>query len=173
MICIYKITNPEGKVYIGKTVEFRRRMYEHQKSPNCTKLHRSVQKYGWDSHKVEVLEEVSEIELNIRESMYVNFYDSVSNGLNIITPDVNGTPSGKDHPLHGRKRPQEVIDKIKATKAKNGFEGHWKGKKMPPRSDEYRANVAKRQKGRKHSPETIAKMRESAKNRKKKLDPIQ
>lgn len=58
---IYKITNPKGRIYIGKTNNFRKRMGDY-KNINCGNqklLVKSLIKYGFDSHKVEVLEDFS------------------------------------------------------------------------------------------------------------------
>lgn len=56
---IYKITNPKGRVYIGRTVNFKKRMYNYAWGTDKSQrlIYRSVQKYGWDSHEVGVLEE--------------------------------------------------------------------------------------------------------------------
>ena len=84
MIGIYKITNPKGKIYIGQSVDIKTRMYGHN-NPNseCKKLKNSINKYGWDKHTVEVLEECKVEDLNERERFYQDKYNSIAEGLNI------------------------------------------------------------------------------------------
>jgi group I intron endonuclease len=55
---IYKITNPKGRVYIGVSSNFSRRIkrYKYKECKSQTILLRSIIKYGWDAHSVEVLE---------------------------------------------------------------------------------------------------------------------
>jgi group I intron endonuclease len=57
--CIYKITSPSGKFYIGVTNNFRRRMSEHLSDwKNRTEkiaLHNSFTKYGFENHRKEIL----------------------------------------------------------------------------------------------------------------------
>ena len=57
---IYKITNPNGKVYIGKTCDIKSRK-RHYRSLSNTKqqhlIHNSIIKHGFDNHKFEIIEE--------------------------------------------------------------------------------------------------------------------
>jgi len=57
MGCVYKITSPSGKVYIGQTVKtLHERIKGHKKSStNCTLLKRAIDKYG-DEMKYEYIE---------------------------------------------------------------------------------------------------------------------
>jgi len=55
---IYKITNPNGRIYVGKTNNFRKRMGDY-KNINCGNqklLFKSLNKYGFENHKVDILE---------------------------------------------------------------------------------------------------------------------
>ena len=63
MIGIYKITSPNGRIYVGqsKNIEKRIKCY---KSLNCKGqklLYRSLLKYGVDKHKFEIIIECSEL----------------------------------------------------------------------------------------------------------------
>lgn len=82
---IYKITSPSGKVYIGQTVNFNKRMgvYNGGHCKQQPKMHRSFLKHGINNHTVEILErcENSDV-LNILEEQYIIKYDSFKNGLN-------------------------------------------------------------------------------------------
>lgn len=84
MIGIYKIENPNGKVYIGQSVDIKLRWRKY-KSLNCgnqTKLLNSFKKYGVGSHKFEILENCDELLLNERERYWQDYYNVISNGLN-------------------------------------------------------------------------------------------
>ena len=68
MIGIYKITNPKGKIYIGQSTNIEDR-WEKGHKYNCgsgKKLKNSLNKYGWENHKKEILEEDLDEIKNIR-----------------------------------------------------------------------------------------------------------
>ena len=80
MIGIYKITNPNGKVYIGQSIDLERRLYYYKnlkQSNSQILLNRSFLKYGTVNHTFEIIEEC-EIEL-LNETHYLKeiiVYDS-------------------------------------------------------------------------------------------------
>ena len=55
---IYKITNPKGKVYIGCTIDLKRREnnYKLKKCFTQKLIYESILFYGWEEHKFEVIE---------------------------------------------------------------------------------------------------------------------
>lgn len=55
---IYKITNPNGRVYIGKSMNFVRRIAAYKDTSNKRQplLRRSLNKYGFASHKTEIID---------------------------------------------------------------------------------------------------------------------
>lgn len=71
---IYKITSPTNKIYVGKTYDLRKRINCHKscvrKGSNII-LHNSIRKYGWDAHRLEVIEEVDDGKLNEREIYWI------------------------------------------------------------------------------------------------------
>ena len=82
---IYKITSPSGKVYIGQTVHFYKRMtvYGGGHCKEQIKLYRSFLKHGINNHTVEILERCDNSDtLNLLEEQYIIKYDSFQNGLN-------------------------------------------------------------------------------------------
>lgn len=83
MIGIYKITNPKGGIYIGKSknIENRFKGYHKKGAPGQPKLHASLLLYGTINHKFEIVTECLECELNANEVFYITNYDSI-NGLN-------------------------------------------------------------------------------------------
>lgn len=86
MLGIYKITNPNGRVYIGQAVDLERRIKEYKRL-HCKDqpgIYNSLLKYGFEAHKIEILEECSIDELSNKEGYYQDLYDSVRNGLNCV-----------------------------------------------------------------------------------------
>ena len=136
MIGIYKITNPNGKVYIGKSIDIEKRYYQYKKghAKNQTALYRSLKKYGWDSHKVEVLKECTEDQLNTLEKYYINYYDSVENGLNLTYGGDGGrksdiTKQRISKSMMGERGPYNVINPVYQYDLDGNFIEEWKNPK--------------------------------------------
>lgn len=56
--CVYKLTFPNGKLYIGITTRFNIRMNSHkhkEKGSSIKPLDNAIRKYGWESVKKEIL----------------------------------------------------------------------------------------------------------------------
>ena len=83
MIGIYKITSPSNRVYVGQSINIKKRFtdYKYLKI-NQTKIFYSIKKYGYENHKFEVIEQCSVDLLNERERYWQDFYNSVELGLN-------------------------------------------------------------------------------------------
>ncbi len=101
---IYKITNPSGSVYVGQTISFKKRMsrYKHSRCESQPHIYNSINKYGWDNHKVEILEEVHIDNINDREIYWINKLDSFNSGMNM-------TGGGKCF----RGRSEETLEKMR------------------------------------------------------------
>lgn len=58
---IYKITNPTGRIYIGKTANYNKRIgnYKRKDAKSQVALFNSISKYGFDSHEIEVIDNFS------------------------------------------------------------------------------------------------------------------
>ena len=89
IIGIYKITNPNNKIYIGASKNLTKRLQIHYKY-SCNiksqiKLYNSFLKYGIENHKFEIIENCSIENLFEREIYWINFYNSFENGLNLTT----------------------------------------------------------------------------------------
>ena len=82
---IYKITNPKNKIYIGCTIDFKRRVSEYRRlrMTGQTKLYNSLVKYGYDNHKFEIIEECTNKILHEREIYYIKYFNCIKEGLNI------------------------------------------------------------------------------------------
>ena len=127
---IYKITSPSGKVYIGQTLDLKKRERSYTTS-NCKqqpKIFNSIQKYGWEEHSFEVIEEVLDREvLNEREKYWIEYFNSMNEGLNCT--------GGADSKLIS----SETIEKIRQSKL--GKPSPNKGKKL---SEEQKKRVSER-----------------------------
>lgn len=160
MIGIYKITSPTGRVYIGQSININRRrlMYVGNHCKKQAKLYASLCKYGFDNHLFEVIEICDECKLNEREEFYIAHFNTFNtpNGLNLSSGGLN-------------KRVSEET-KIKISKGNSG-------RVRPDLSERNKSNIGRKasesqrekmkniQTGKKHSPETILKMKESARLR--------
>ena len=86
MIGIYKITSPSGKIYVGQSIDIKKRWNDYKSLCNSKDqigIHRSFKKYSVDQHQFEILEECEESQLNNRERYYQDYYNVTSiNGLN-------------------------------------------------------------------------------------------
>lgn len=85
-ICVYKITNPIGKVYIGATTNFEKRKLQY-KNLHCKtqkKILQSLSDYGYESHQIEIIEECDLKNLHDLERQYITQYNSVVDGLNCV-----------------------------------------------------------------------------------------
>jgi group I intron endonuclease len=74
--CIYKITSPSGKAYVGQTVNFVNRKSRHKLSKNkqgsCRAISAAIELYGWDAMHVEILlEGVEENDLDCMEQRMI------------------------------------------------------------------------------------------------------
>lgn len=73
---IYKITSPTGRFYIGQTkckrTRFAMYRFEIKRGRQKTILFRSLNKYGWDAHITEIIEEVDNDKLLEREVYWIS-----------------------------------------------------------------------------------------------------
>lgn len=162
MIGIYKITSPKDRIYIGQSININKRLLSYS-SMNCKKqprLYRSLLKYGYSSHKIEILEICLEEELNYKERFYQDLYESVSEkGLNCrLTESSEKTGElSKETKLkignanRGRVMSKEVREKMSLSK---------RGTK---KTEEEKLKISKFHKDRKRSNETKLKMKENCK----------
>jgi len=86
---IYKIESPTGRIYVGKTLHLKRRITRY-KGLECVKqikIYNSIKSHGWESHKLSIIEECDEININEREIYWINELKSFSNenpkGMNL------------------------------------------------------------------------------------------
>lgn len=138
MIGVYKITNPSGKIYIGSTNNFKRRIseYKYKTCKDQVRLYNSLKKYGFNNHNILLIEKCSLENLYNRERYWQEYYNVIDRdkGLNCQYVNTNIKPkkvseetklkiskamSGKNNPRYGVKLSQEIKDKIsKSNKGK-------------------------------------------------------
>lgn len=91
------LTSPSGKKYIGRTIDFKRRMRQYTAASRAddSPIYREVNKYGFDKFKKEILQiiegerELIEVELNRLEKECIEKYETVKDGLNQYRWDSN------------------------------------------------------------------------------------
>lgn len=117
MVGIYKITNPEGKSYIGlsREIEVRWNSYKNMQFQSNTLLKESFKKYGYSNHIFEIIEEIKLSEdtygkntalLRKRERYWISKFDTFYNGLN-----QNGGGSGCGS--HTTESKQKISESLK------------------------------------------------------------
>lgn len=139
IICIYKITSPSGRIYIGQTIDFGKRMKKYRLyhlSNGQPKLYNSLKKYGWENHTVEILHQCSKSDLNNLEKMYIDKYNTFNSemGLNLrgggdyggklsiesrnkISKKLIGTQDGEKNNFFGRKHSIEALLKMRTPRS--------------------------------------------------------
>lgn len=179
---IYKITSPSNKIYIGQSIDILNREKSYKRGSGYkyqTRLKYSINKYGWETHIFEIIEECEFEKLNIKERYWQDHYDVLgSNGLNCILQETNELPSvisdetrnkmrlsrlGVNNPMFGESHSDETKAKIsKALKGKLSGENHpaYGTKHTRNKKGEHAANF-----GMKHSKESKLKISKSQKGK--------
>lgn len=110
-ICgIYKITNPNGRIYIGQSVNIKWRFSNYRRIDKSVsssiKLYRSLKKYGSENHIFEIIEECSIEELNNRERYWQDFYNANSKlNLNCLLTSTSDK-KGVSKPISEKQKQQ-------------------------------------------------------------------
>jgi group I intron endonuclease len=159
---IYKlICVNNDKLYIGKTVDFRKRMSAHRanKKDKNGYLQNAVRKYGWGSFEVEILEifedfdknnEEHKVSILQKEADYIELYKSTDRtiGYNICkhSTDRTGVPTS-----------EVTKEKLRQYNLKNPPIG-MRGKKH---SEATKEKLRQLNLGKKLSPESIEKTRQA------------
>ena len=88
--CIENLVN--GKMYIGQTINFKKRMCAHasgDKSANALSL--AIKKYGWENFAVMQVETIPAEELDEAERFWIDFLNcKTPNGYNLKDGGANG-----------------------------------------------------------------------------------
>ena len=101
---IYQILFPNGKRYIGQTINYKRRWREHlweAFNGSQLKVYRAIRKYSIKIDAFSIIEEniLTQEEANAKEKYYIKLYNSKINGYNSTWGGQdNFNLSGEDHP---------------------------------------------------------------------------
>ena len=147
--CVYKITNTlNGKVYIGQTVDYRKRKVGHfsylrRNAHRNRYLQKSFNKYGESSFKMEIIKECAVDELDKLEIYYMRKYNSIDKtlGYNMVI----GGNTNKSFPDYIRQK----------------MSRSQKGRII---SEEHRKRIGKWHKGKTISPKDIEKANKTKKD---------
>jgi group I intron endonuclease len=164
IICVYKITSPSGKNYIGSSVNYKKRLtqYKGTGAKTQTILYNSFAKHGFDNHVFEIVELCTKENVLERELYYGSLYKVLGEkGLNCKLPKFG------DKYQNTR---QETIDKMKAWKPSEDTIAKMKAAqtkraKEQPVSDETKQKLREANLGKKASDETKKKMSLKGKGR--------
>lgn len=143
--CVYTITNTvNGKIYVGYTVDFYMRRYQHfselrRGKHGNERLQNSVNKYGLESFIMEILWECEINELPTQEHLWctlLNVHNSTF-GYNIQPTSPNGAPrlmspeskKKSSDSQKGRKLTEEHKAKLKVARKKQIFSEESKRKR--------------------------------------------
>lgn len=149
-IGVYKITSPSGKVYIGSSVNITNRLYSY-KNINCKnqrRLYSSLKKYGYEAHKVEIVELCDADKLYELEHKWGMKYDVLGeNGLNCVIPSIGEkrrivseeTRRNQSEKMKGKKQSEET--RKKNSESKKGSKCYWYGKKKNDAYKEYMRSI--------------------------------
>ena len=123
MIGIYKYTNKaNGKIYIGRSVDIKRRKWEHLHNPSqYSYFDQTLIKIGEDKFEFEVIEICSVDELKEREKYWIKFYnccvlDNRSGGYNLTRGGEEYRSEENPWAHLSMVQVNEIIDKLVNTK---------------------------------------------------------
>lgn len=155
---IYKITNPEGKIYIGYSVDLQRRETQYSINNLSTQilLKESIFNYGWENHIFDIIEYCSFDKLKIQEKYWIGFYKSYQSGLNMN--------KGGGGPIKHSNETKKKMSKPKPDGFGKVISNIKKGKPLPHLSL-YKLGKPSSFKGKKHTLESKEKMSKSKKGK--------
>ena len=133
---IYKITNPQGEVYIGRTKDIEKRIDLYSRYSTLRpqpKLWESFNCYGFNNHQIEIIDYTDNLEL---EAKHIQEFNSYENGLN----SNKGGGGVESHTEITRKK----ISKAGKQNVGGRAVSHWKGK---TRSEESKQKMSQSKKG--------------------------
>lgn len=178
---IYKITSPSGRIYIGQSVDIRKRfnVYKNLRCKEQPKLYNSFLKYGVDAHKFEIIELCLQKYLNNMERYYQKKFDCVVKGLNLmyvknehfsghhseetkqkISDALKGKPA---HPNTVKRLISYNKTRVLSPESIERFRKASTGKKF---SEESKKKMSLARVGVKHSPETVQRKIDASPNKK-------
>ena len=105
---IYCLKNKiNGKMYIGKTSNLKRRWLEH-KNRNKLVIQKAINKYGAENFEKIIIEDnLTNEEVYEKEKYWIKYFDTYNGVGYNSSPGGKGMPSGEECPLSGVKRPEQ------------------------------------------------------------------
>ena len=152
--CIYKATNKvNGRIYIGKTRDLNRRIIEHKRHAKKDKspFHDDVLRYGLDSFQIDIIEQADPEDLDSLEVRYIKEYREKL-GEDCLYNICKGGRGGQTHDITGVNNP--MFGKEVSPERRKHLSEMLTGRKKP---DGFGEKVSKALKGKKKSPEAVAK----------------
>ena len=153
MNTIYRIaSDATEKVYIGQTWQLsRQRFAEHKSASKCHKLVNAFNKYGKDTFRIEpVVTCDNQMTADYLEKFWMEVYDSRVNGYNIRPAGSRGTHSQE---TKAKMRELKIGKKLSAEHCANLV----KASADRELTQELRTALGNGTRGRKQSPEQVAK----------------
>jgi group I intron endonuclease len=187
--CIYMMTSPSGKIYVGRTINYRKRYnsYNLYKGKEQTKLKRSILKYGFEAHNMTVVLRCDVFELNFWEAFYIKLFDTFDGkfGLNLTSGGdcflkseetkkrIGESNKGRVISEEARKRASVTQKSLHSSLTKEEKEQRAlalsKALKGKPKSEEWKKKAAASKIGKKREPfseEWMSKLRDIGNQRK-------
>lgn len=171
---IYRITNPNGRIYIGLTCneKTRKNDYKYAACKEQPIIYRSILKYGWENHEHSTIDSFSStLEFaQGKEIFWVRSYMSnvrkysEQKGMNLN--DGGGSNYGLKHSEEAKKKMSLANKGRKHTEASKKIMSEWrKGKNFYWPNEETKKKMSAAAKGRKLSNETKIKLSKSCMGR--------
>ena len=154
IVCIYRATNRMNlKIYIGRTVDFNRRLREHRRHApkDGGDFHKDILKFGFDSFSWEILQECDESQLDDLEKWYIALYREKF-GIERVYNQCKGGIGGQTHDVSGANNP--MFGRAKTDEERQHLHDMLSGRPKPPGFGE---RVSRALTGKKKSPEHVAK----------------
>lgn len=165
---IYKITNPNGRHYIGQSVDVKSRLAKYKRllCEQQKALYNSLLKYGFENHSIEIIYEGPASTLNSKEKYYIKKFNSRIEGLN-LTDGGEGTLGRVQTKEEKEKRAESLRGQKRSEKTKKLMSLAAKGKPKILSEEVLKAKrkhakmLAEKNKGTKKSPEQIEKCKQT------------
>lgn len=137
---IYKITNPESKVYIGQSVNIRKRHNNYRIGNSIgPKLLKSFNTFGFLNHKIEIIEECTLDILDERERFWKEDFINKYGWENALFYRLKDRKGGKHKP--------ETIEKMRKSHLGKKYSEESKQKMKKPKTQEHKNNISNGKKG--------------------------
>ena len=171
---IYKHTSPEGKVYIGQTIQPKIRFKANGCKYKGMPIYEDIQKYGWNNFEHTIIQTTySDSTANILEQMWISYYRkrcSCYNRCDGGAGTKGADRAGEKNPMYGKRGAlspsygrKHTIEERKAISERiRGKNNPMYGKHI---SEDVKAKISAANKGKHRSEETRKKLSIACKGR--------